>query len=98
MKHLKACVWVGPSKKQSEQSIKMHQIKPCLPENSTAIFQSEGLGVWTIFSSVSEAITFAYAVLSPKEKKRMLGVDYGWRGYKRRAGMDLDGHWIPTRV
>ena len=78
MKHLKACVWVGPSKNKVNSQSKCSQIKPCLPENSTGDI-SDALGVWTIFSSVSEAITFAYAVLSPKREKRMLGVDYGWR-------------------
>ena len=71
MKQLKSCVWVGPSKTLIGQPIKSIQIKSLVPEGKNAEFHSEGHGMWAFFSSVSDAIAFAYAVIESKESMQL---------------------------
>ena len=90
MKQLKACVWIGPSKKQKEQSIKSVHIETFVQENTNAILQADGLGVWAFFSSISEAVAFAHTVFAPAEHRQhsvlitvgeLLFKDDKWQGW-----------------
>ena len=70
MKHLKTCVWVGPSKNQMMSSSKPVQSKleELVNPGVDVEFQTEDLGIWTFFTNITDALTFARFVLEHNEQ------------------------------
>ena len=70
MKHLKACVWVGPSKNQIRSSSKPVQsdLESLVKQGVNIIFQVEDIGLWAFFTTIAAAVEFAHAVLEQNEK------------------------------